>query len=503
MLENPVKSLLPFAACLVPFATSALAAPTMEIFQTTRQGDRLKSTAPAAAGTAADYQLKLDPQTTYQTIVGIGGAFTEASGAALSELSKPRREGVLRACFSPEGARYSLMRTHIGSCDFSVTNYSYAPVAGDTKLEHFSIEPDRKYLLPLIKDSLAIPGSDFKILSSPWTSPPWMKTNNTWNGGSLKKEHYKTFGDYIVRYIQEYKKEGIPIWGITPENEPMGNGSHWESLEFSAGDMTSFIGNHLGPALAAGAPGTTVWAFDQNREENLVKWADTIMADKKAAQYVTGFAVHWYQATNHHGTDAMAKVSKAYPEKPMLHTEGCIDTVGDDEKIGSWLEADWYWREEATDWGFFWAQNKAEHPKYRPFYRYTQDLLEGFNAGLVGWIDWNMVLNTRGGPNHARNFCLAPILVDAGRDGVSITPLYYSIAHFSKFVRPGAKRIGLNGGNKDLLSTAFQNPDKSIVNVVFNPLETAKTYSVQLGGLPEQRITIPGQALQTLVFKPE
>ncbi|MES2657892.1 MAG: glycoside hydrolase family 30 protein [Verrucomicrobiota bacterium] len=503
MFYQTLKTRLPWATLVLPLATSAFAEPKTEIFQTTRQGDRLASVSPAAGEGAADYQLTLDPGVTYQTLIGIGGAFTDAGGAAIGELSKGRRDSVLRAYFSPEGAHISLTRTHIGSCDFSVTNYHYAPAPGDVKLEHFSIEPDRKYLLPMIKDAIATPGADFKILASPWTAPPWMKTKNAYNGGSLRKEHYKTFSDYIVRYIQDYKKEGIPIWGITPENEPLGNGSNWESMEFTSGEMRDFIGGHLGPALAAGAPGTTLWGFDHNRDNNFIQWADTLMADPKTAGYLTGFAVHWYQSTDGTGNESLAAVNKAHPGKPIMHTEGCIDTVGDDEPVGSWLQADWYWRAEATDWGFFWAseEGKKNHPKYRPFHRYTNDLIDGFNAGLVGWIDWNLVLNARGGPNHARNFCLAPILVDAAKDSVSLTPLYFSIAHFSKYIRPGAKRIGLSGATKDLSATAFQNPDGSLVAVVFNPLETPKTFNLHLNGVPDQKISIPGQALQTVVVK--
>ncbi|MEO5714112.1 MAG: glycoside hydrolase family 30 protein [Luteolibacter sp.] len=498
----PASGSLRRVLCLASLAVTSVSAQKVEIFQTTRKGDRLAAVAPSTAAGASDYSLTLDPSVSHQTLIGIGGAMTESSAQALSELSKKQSEAVLRAYFSKEGSRFSLTRTHIGSCDFSVTNYSYDPVPGDVKLEQFSIEPDRKYLLPMIKQAQAVPGADFKILASPWTAPPWMKTSGKWNGGSLKPEHYQTFSDYIARYIADYKKEGVPIWGITPENEPLGNGGQWESMEFTAAQMRDFIGQNLGPTLATAAPGTTIWAYDQNRDKNLVEWADTILADKKAASYVTGLAVHWYQSTRDIGPEIVASVSKAHPEKPMLHTEGCIDAMGDDEPIGSRLEDDWYWRQDSTDWGYVWApaEDRKDHPKYRPFYRYAGDLIGGFNAGFVGWIDWNMVLDTRGGPNHARNFCGAPVLVDAGHDRVFYTPLFYAISHFSKFIRPGAQRIGLTGANADLVATAFRNPDGSVVAVAFNLLESDKTYTIRFGGLPETRISIPGQALQTVVI---
>ena len=152
------------------------AAANLEIVQTTRQGDRLtpvQADVTAADGSPADHRLVLDPATTFQTLVGIGGSFTESSAYVLSELSAGQREKVLAAYFSPEGAHYSLTRTHIASCDFSLRNYTYASVPGDTELVHFSIEPDRTYLLPMIKAAQALPGGDFKILASPWTAPPW------------------------------------------------------------------------------------------------------------------------------------------------------------------------------------------------------------------------------------------------------------------------------------------------------------------------------------------
>jgi len=502
MLSKPSTSLPYIAACLASLTVTVLAAPKVEIYQTSRQGARLDPVTPTAAGTS-DFQIALDPKTTYQTLIGIGGAFTESSGQAISELSKGSRDKVIRAYFSPEGAHYSLTRTPIASSDFSVKSYTYAPVPDDKELKHFSIDEDRKYLLPLIKDSLAVPGASFKIFASPWTAPPWMKTKNAWFGGSLKKEYFQTFADYFVRYMQEYKKEGIPIWGVTPENEPMGNGGQWESMEFSNEDMRDFIGNNLGPTLEKAFPGTTIWGWDHNRDSNFAKFADTIMADQKAAKYMTGFAVHWYQSTDGTGNEYIEKVGKS-SGKPIMHTEGCIDTVGDDEALGSWMKADWYWQAEATDWGFLWAseEGKKNHPKYKPFYRYTNDLIDGFNSGLVGWTDWNLVLNARGGPNHVRNFCLAPILVDAAQDKVALTPLYYSVAHFSKYIRPGAKRIALTGATKDFTATAFQNPDNSVVAVVFNQGDADKSFTLKLEGMPDQRVSIPGQALQTVVVKP-
>ncbi len=475
----------------------------IDVYQTSRQGDRLTRVELNQAADAQVFQtLEIDPLKTYQALIGIGGSFTESGASVLAELSAQKRAEIMKAYFSPEGAHFSLTRTHIASCDFSLRNYTYAPVPGDVALEHFSIEPDRTYLLPMIKDAQAVAGADFKILASPWTAPPWMKSNNAWNGGELKPEHYATFAKYIVKYIQTYAKEGVPIWGLTPVNEPLGNDANWESLHFNPEQMREFIADHLGPAFADADLDVPLWIYDQNREDHMLDWADTIYGDEKAAAFVRGMAVHWYQSTIDVGGEFLDAVHEKYPGKEILHSEGCIDALGDDEPIGSWLEDDWYWRPEATDWGKFWAaeENKKDHPPYRPFYRYTRDLIGGLNHNLTGWIDWNMVLNTRGGPNHARNYCGAPVLVDSGHDDVYFTPLYYSIAHVSKFIRPGAQRIGLSGHDENFMATAFKNPDGSIAVVVFNLDEEDLTYSVEI---EEERfaVEIKAQALQTVVIQ--
>lgn len=475
----------------------------VHIFQTTREGDRLKKVeATPLDNKDSRYRLKIDPSVKHQTIVGIGSSFTESAAAVWSELSKKQQQALMHTYFSEDGAWLSLTRTHIASCDFSLKNYTYAPVPNDHELTHFSIDADRNYLLPFIKAAQSVDGSDFKIIASPWTAPPWMKTNQDWNGGELLLEHYSTFALYISKYIHAYKLEGIPIWGITPENEPLGNNSNWESLHFNPNQMRNFIANYLGPQLRADHSSVSIWMYDQNREEEMMEWAEVIYGDPEASSYVRGTAVHWYQSTVDVGSEFLDKHQALYANKELLHTEGCIDSIGNDEPIGSWLEDDWYWRAEATDWGYFWAkdEDKSNHPPYRPFYRYTRDLIEGFNHHLVGWIDWNMMLNQRGGPNHAHNFCLAPVLVNSGNDSYYLTPLYYSIAHVSKFVRPGAKRVHLSGCADELMGTAFENKDGSYVVILFNGTEENTTISIELNAsiITHQ---IPAEALQTICIR--
>ena len=491
-----------FSIFIFNLVFTSIAYASVEIYQTGRNGDRLKAVETLSYFVKSDVSFYLDSTKEYQAILGFGGAFTEAGAHALSELSGSKRLQVLKDYFSPDGAHLSLTRTHIASCDFSLKNYTYAPVPGDVELSHFSIEPDYKFLLPMIQDALKVEGAKFRIMASPWTCPPWMKTNNHWNGGKLKKEYYSVFADYFVKYIKAYKEEGVDIWGLTPTNEPLGNNSSWESVHFSADEMREFIGEYLGPTLEYAGLDLSIWAFDQNRDHEMLHWAETIYADDKAESYVDGLAVHWYQSTVDVGGKNLDALNNKFPNKGIIHSEGCLDNIGNDEPIGNMLEDDWYWRSEATDWGYFWALDKSNHPKYRPFYRYVRDLINGFNHNLNGWIDWNLILNTRGGPNHAFNFCGAPILVDSGTDTAYYTPLYYAITHFSKYVRPNARRIEIKQ-DKDspLWKTAFKNEDGSLIFVVFNPEEKALSFDLSAKGRDKIKVGVDAQSLQTIIFR--
>jgi glucosylceramidase len=212
----------------------------VEIFETSESGNQLTRITefPAAVSQA---EIILLPEQKFQTITGFGGSFTEASAYLLNQLSNKNRNKILEAYFGESGARYSLTRTHMNSCDFSLGNYSFAPEPNDMELEHFSIEEDRDDIIPMIKDAMAISTDGFKIISSPWTAPPWMKDNNDWRGGKLLPEYYDTWALFFSKYLDAYKNEGIDIWGITVENEPLGNDSNWESMHFTPQEMNDFV----------------------------------------------------------------------------------------------------------------------------------------------------------------------------------------------------------------------------------------------------------------------
>ena len=466
---------------------------SVEVFETAAGGNKLTPITEFSEG-ASGLRITINPEERFQEITGFGGSFTEASASLLNRLSPANRKKVIDAYFGPEGARYSLTRTHMNSCDFSLGQYSYAPVEGDTNLEHFSIDEDRDDIIPMIRDAMQASEDGFKILASPWTAPPWMKDNNDWRGGKLLPEYYDTWALFFSKYLDAYREEGIEIWGFTVENEPLGNDNNWESMHFSPKEMTDFVEMHLGPRLEQDGQEVKLLGYDQNRE-HLNEWVDEMYRDEAASKYFDGTAVHWYASTYEVFPEALQYAHQKAPGKHLIQSEACVDA-----EVPKWQDDAWYWSKEATDWGWDWApeEQKHLHPKYVPVYRYARDIIGCLNNWVDGWIDWNMVLDRRGGPNWFENWCVAPVIVDPDQDEVYFTPLYYTLAHFSRYIRPGAVRIGVENPDESLQVTAARNPDGSIAVVVLNQDNEPKRFSLVLGERSRD-LQIGAQALQTIV----
>lgn len=485
--------------CLLSSLLSVTATETVKVYETSRAGTSFAEVQLDAHPSDKVVEIRIETTQLKQSVVGFGGSFTESSAYILDQLSEDKRNEVIKECFAETGARYSLTRTHIASCDFALSNYAYTPEP-DPTLANFSIEEDEPDLIPLIKDALNQPGADFKIVASAWTAPIWMKDNHDWNAGALLPEHYSTFARYNLKYLKAYAEKGIDIWGITPLNEPLGNGAQWESMHFTGAEMADYIANHLGPILEESGMDTRIFIYDQNRDE-AINFVTPIM-ESAAAKYVDGIALHWYSTTADYNPEVLDALTQRYPNAPIFQSEGCIDVTGDDEPKGIWLTDDWYWRKEATDWGYYWAEEdaKKDHPVYRPFYRYARDIIGGLNHGFFGWVDWNLVLDFNGGPNHADNFAMAPILIDAENNEVYYSPLFYCMKHFSKFIRPGAHIVKVDQVEEPLMVTAAKNPDGSLVVVAFNMGETDQRVDIHI----EDDIlsdTLRAQSLKTYVLK--
>jgi glucosylceramidase len=467
----------------------------VDVYETSASGNKLKKLNEFPSDSKAPV-IRILPDKKFQTITGFGGSFTEASAYLLNNVSKKNRDLILGAYFGEEGAQYSLTRTHMNSCDFSLGHYSYAAVAGDKELKHFSIDEDRDDIIPMIRDAMAISQDGFKIIASPWTAPPWMKDNNDWRGGKLLPKYYDTWALFFSKYINAYKKEGIEIWGFTVENEPLGNNNNWESMHYTAEEMVDFVLNHLGPKLASDGHQVKVLAYDQNRGEELIEWAKVIYKDEASSKYFDGFAIHWYASTFDWFPESLNFTHDKAPDKYLIQSEACVDA-----EVPHWKDDQWYWSKEATDWGWDWApeDQKHLHPKYVPVYRYARDIIGCLNNWVDGWIDWNMVLDKQGGPNWFKNWCVAPVIVDPVTDEVYFTPLYHTMTHFSKFIRPGAVRIGFENPFDKLMMTAAKNPDGSIAVVLLNMEPEPVNLNLMLDD-SSIILNISARAIQTIII---
>ena len=470
---------------------------TIDVYETSANGNKLTKLENFLIDEKADSlaTITLFPAKKRQKITGFGGSFTESSAYLLNKLSRKNREQIIEAYFGESGAKYSLTRTHMNSCDFSLGQYSYAPVADDKELKYFTIDEDKEDLIPMILNAMKVSKDGFKILASPWTAPPWMKDNNAWTAGKLLPEYYDTWALFFSKYVTAYKDEGIDIWGFTVENEPFGNDGNWESMHYTPDEMTNFVQHYLGPRLATDYPEVKILGYDQNRE-HLKEWIDSQFKNEETSKYFEGTAIHWYASTFHYFPEELQYANQKAPNKYLIQSEACIDA-----QVPRWNDDAWYWKKEATDWGWTWAPEKDKymHPKYAPVHRYARDIIGCLNNWVDGWIDWNMVLNTQGGPNWFKNWCVAPVIVDTEKDEVYFTPLYYTLSHFSKFIRPEATVFEVENTDKAIMVTAAENPDGSIAVVVFN--ETNQSKNIQLI-LASQKVSIKmnGQSIQTIVI---
>ena len=414
----------------------------------------------------------VEPKKTFQNFMGIGGAITDASAEVFSKLNKEKQQEFLNAYYDKEkGIGYSLLRTTIHSSDFASESYTYI-AEGDKELKTFSIEHDRKYRIPMLKEAIKTAGGKLLLYVSPWSPPAFMKSNGSMlKGGVLLPEYYQSWANYYAKFIKAYEKEGMPIWGLTIQNEPMATQA-WESCIFSAEAERDFLKNFLGPTMKKeGLGDKKIVVWDHNRDL-MNHRANVIFSDAEASKYAWGMGFHWYEtwAGGAPMFDNVRKVHEDYPSKNLLFTEGCVEK----------FDADKYQ---------FWANGE----------RYGSNMIHDFNNGTVGWTDWNILLDQNGGPNHVGNFCFAPIHADTTSGELIYTPSYYYIGHFSKFIRPNAKRVSTAVSRSNLISTSFLNKDGKMVTVVMNQSDKNITYNLIIAS-EKTVVEIPANGIQTLVY---
>jgi glucosylceramidase len=414
----------------------------------------------------------VDPGKTFQEFIGIGGALTDAAAEIYAKLPKDKQAEILKAYFDKDnGLGYTIGRTNINSCDFSTASYTYVSDS-DKTLKTFNIAPDKQFKIPFIKAAMAAAGGKLNLFASPWSPPAWMKDNNDMlHGGKLKPEFYSAWALYYTKFIKEYEKEGMPIWAISIQNEPMAK-QRWESCIYTAEEERDFLKNNLGPTMEKeGLKDKKIIVWDHNRDL-MYQRAQTYFDDPEAAKYAWGIGFHWYETWS--GGEPMfenvKRVHEAYPDKAILFTEGCNEKY-DSSGLGNWALGE----------------------------RYGRSMINDFNNGMGGFTDWNILLDQTGGPNHVGNFCFAPVHANTTTGQLTYTNAFYYIGHFSKFIKPGAKRISSAASRSQLLTTAFQNADGKTVVIVMNQSAAVQPYFLWINGKAAE-VTARPHSIATLVF---
>ena len=448
---------------------------------------------------------------TYQSILGFGGAFTDSASYVFSKLNSTLQAQVLDMYFSESGLKYNMARLPIGSCDFSLENYNYDDVSGDTGLTHFSIDHDKQRIIPLIKSALAVrqkwTNDTLNILGSPWSPPAWMKDNNnpycpqSCSNCQLIYNDQPTWALYFSKFVSAYAAEGINIWGITIQNEPEYCPPTYEGMNWTPETERDFLKNHLGPQLHKDHPDLNILIYDHNKD-HVVEWAQTIYSDATAAQYAWGTAVHWYSGDDFPNLNTTHFL---YPDKPILATEATESRETDPRN---------------PVWG------KGEH--------YAHDIMGDMNNWVVGFIDWNLILDMLGGPNHkgpdeceGSDLCGSDsmMLADATNQVVYPQVFYYYVGQIrcgrtclmcwfcsycmcaiflsSKFVPRGSLRVFNAVLGSSLEATAFLTPEKQVVVVVMNTGDQPITFKLLdnfNGSKQAVKVTALAHSIQTYLY---
>ena len=420
--------------------------------------------APTAAGVVIDLGQR------YQTMVGFGAALTDSSAWLLqNKLSEPQRAALLHELFGPPpGLNFNLLRVTIGASDFSLQHYTLDDLAAgevDPQLQHFNIAVGLRHVVPVAQAILAIQ-PQLRIIASPWSAPAWMKTSANLISGTLFEEYEATYANYLVRFVDTFRKYGIPIFALTVQNEPTFLPLTYPGMELPADVRARIIGRYLGPALASRQPRTLILGWDHNWDAPGQPLS--VLADPVAARYVDGIAWHCYRGDPHN----QIQVHRAFPHKDMYITE-CSGGDWPSSKSGELL---------------LFARNI---------------LLAGIRGWARGVVYWNIALDEQHGPHAGGcDACKGIVTIYSGTGAVSRNDEYYAFAHFSRFVLPGAVRVKSSAAADGIDNVAFQNADGGpVVLVVVNGNAQTRRVSVRQATTRFQ-YDLPGHSVATFVWPP-
>lgn len=364
-------------------------------------------------------QLTVYPNMQYQSILGWGGAFTEASAVNWLKLPSKLQDEMIQAYYNTtSGNGYTWGRVPINSCDFVDEQYNFDNTTDDFDLKDFDMDVthDSKNIIPLVQAAQKVAGaSNLRLFATPWSPPGWMKTNGQMDKSDdpcLKKDpRYSTaWANYFVKFFDAYRRYGIGFWGLTIQNEPLNANSGWESCYFSPTEELAFFKQYLYPALQQSYPNINIMFYDHNKDHAL-EWANVFYTDPEAFKAIWGLAIHWYSGDSF---DNVRQIHDNWPTKPIMATEAC-NCPGVQTGDGGWTRAE----------------------------AYVHDIIGDLNSFVRGWTDWNLLLDQEGGPNHVGNFCDAPLLANLTNSPPTLVyqDSYYAMGTFSRFLPPGSIRI--------------------------------------------------------------
>ncbi|KAM3959512.1 LOW QUALITY PROTEIN: lysosomal acid glucosylceramidase-like [Aphomia sociella] len=415
-----------------------------------------------SAGQSHHTILELDPRTKYQTVEGFGGGMTDAAGINWQKLANPElKQNLIDSYFSEKGLQYNMMRLPIGGSDFSTHAYAYNEYPeNDTQLTNYSLSyEDYNYKIPFIKAASTVSVTPLHIVATTWSPPTWMKDNHQYSGTSRLKEYFQTYADYHTKFIDKYAEEDIPIWAVTTTNEPLDSVmslARFNTLGWSCRTMGKWINENFGPTMRKSHPDIKILGVDDQRFTIPIWFNLLLMEYPEALQYIDGIAVHYYGDIST-PPGILKRLSETYEDKFVLSTEACTGA-------------------------FPWDNPKVDLGSWDRAVIYIVDILENLNSNVVGWIDWNMCLDSQGGPNWVQNYVDSPVIVFPESGQFVKQPMFYAMGHFSKFIPRGSVRIKVNVVTSPTIdNAAFLTPHNTIVVILHNDKNLIRIAKIKLG----------------------
>jgi glucosylceramidase len=461
---TPGELIRPAAAAIEPANENTSVSPEIAVWVTA--GDERFATAPkatwspASATPGAD-QIRLNPGAKFQTILGFGGAFTDAACYTFNQLAPEPREHLFHELFHPSEMGLSTGRICVGSSDYSTKLYSYDDGEPDPDLKRFSIEHDREYILPMLRQARQA-NPDLFLFSSPWSPPAWMKFNNSMLGGSMRNHYFPVYAKYYLKFLQAYAAEGVPVQALTTQNEvDTDQDGRMPACIWPQEYEIQFLREHLGPLLESTGTATKIWLLDHNY--NL--WGRVVdsLEDEKLRKYVSAVAWHGYYGN----PNMMSKVHDAFPEREMHWTEG-----GPDYTDPGYL----------TDW-CKWASTFS-------------DVLNNWCRSITAW---NLALDEHGKPNIGPFPCGGVVTIDSKTKQVTRSGQYWAFAHYSRVIRRGARRVESQSEAAGLRHVAVENPGGGQVLVVTNT-GAARTAELRLANMVAP-VSLKANSVTTFAWK--